>query len=372
MGMSHCTVEHNHLGSTFKSGLQVPRTGFRWVYFFHGDKKKNWDSLELAFFAIGRCYKTGTSFGALGGLQLILKETQSMMWSKPRNVQMPHTWQSKQCYGVTLRDLWIYFMVHLSHHWGNARCRRGSKHHGCWNWDRKAIQQHRWGVWGSTKWSLLSLLPISTGSTQGAPQPDTEGPGRDQTAETQLKAAPTGWGSTMATSYLRHIWKNFPMAISEKQGPLVCAASGQNLSTSRQICRSRDAQHPGAEWDFICKCSSGVQERVVLAQVTHSTALKTAAVPQKCAAANTDADGIDWLQQSLRGAALLVGFYETDQEFMAAYYRSRVPQWAAASGSSSAGPGAGREGCLFCSSHSHHKRICACHCEVSMRGRWDL
>lgn len=82
------------------------------------------------------------------------------------------------------------------------------------------------------------------------------------------------------------------MAISEKQGHLVCAASGLTLSTSSQIFRSRDAQHLGAEWDFIYKCCSGVQERVVLAHVTHSTALKTVAVPQKCAAADTNADGI--------------------------------------------------------------------------------
>ncbi|KFQ95460.1 Putative mitochondrial import inner membrane translocase subunit Tim23B, partial [Nipponia nippon] len=48
---------------------------------------KTWGRLQLAFFTIGGCYKTGTAFGALGGLQLGLKETQSMVWSKPRNAK---------------------------------------------------------------------------------------------------------------------------------------------------------------------------------------------------------------------------------------------------------------------------------------------
>ncbi|KAJ6661655.1 hypothetical protein lerEdw1_013894 [Lerista edwardsae] len=42
---------------------------------------------ELAFFTIGGCCMTGAAFGALNGLRLGLKETQSMAWSKPRNVQ---------------------------------------------------------------------------------------------------------------------------------------------------------------------------------------------------------------------------------------------------------------------------------------------
>ena len=83
------------------------------------------------------------------------------------------------------------------------------------------------------------------------------------------------------------------MATSEKQGALLCAVSGLALSTSSQICRRRDAQHPGTEQGFICKYSSGVQERAVLAHIAHSAALETAAVPQKCAAADTNADGID-------------------------------------------------------------------------------
>ncbi|KAH0623458.1 hypothetical protein JD844_006219, partial [Phrynosoma platyrhinos] len=43
---------------------------------------------ELAFFTIGGCCMTGAAFGALNGLRLGLKETQSMAWSKPRNVQI--------------------------------------------------------------------------------------------------------------------------------------------------------------------------------------------------------------------------------------------------------------------------------------------
>ncbi|CAO2588490.1 Mitochondrial import inner membrane translocase subunit Tim23 [Lemmus lemmus] len=43
---------------------------------------------ELAFFTIGRCCMTGAAFGAMNGLRLGLKETQSMAWSKPRNVQI--------------------------------------------------------------------------------------------------------------------------------------------------------------------------------------------------------------------------------------------------------------------------------------------
>uniref|UniRef100_A0A8C2M974 Mitochondrial import inner membrane translocase subunit TIM23 n=1 Tax=Cricetulus griseus TaxID=10029 RepID=A0A8C2M974_CRIGR len=34
------------------------------------------------------CCMTGAAFGAMNGLQLALKETQSMAWSKPRNVQI--------------------------------------------------------------------------------------------------------------------------------------------------------------------------------------------------------------------------------------------------------------------------------------------
>ncbi|NXT34423.1 TIM23 translocase, partial [Pelecanoides urinatrix] len=48
---------------------------------------KTWGRLQLAFFTIRGCYKTGTAFGALGGLQLVLKKTQSMVWSKPRNAK---------------------------------------------------------------------------------------------------------------------------------------------------------------------------------------------------------------------------------------------------------------------------------------------
>ncbi|XP_073209415.1 mitochondrial import inner membrane translocase subunit Tim23B isoform X2 [Lepidochelys kempii] len=43
---------------------------------------------ELAFFTIGGCCMTGAAFGALNGLRLGLKETHSMAWSKPRNVQI--------------------------------------------------------------------------------------------------------------------------------------------------------------------------------------------------------------------------------------------------------------------------------------------
>ncbi|XP_052589853.1 mitochondrial import inner membrane translocase subunit Tim23 isoform X2 [Peromyscus californicus insignis] len=43
---------------------------------------------ELAFFTIGGCCMTGAAFGAVNGLRLGLKETQSMAWSKPRNVQV--------------------------------------------------------------------------------------------------------------------------------------------------------------------------------------------------------------------------------------------------------------------------------------------
>ncbi|XP_038600132.1 mitochondrial import inner membrane translocase subunit Tim23B isoform X2 [Tachyglossus aculeatus] len=44
---------------------------------------------ELAFFTIGGCCMTGAGFGAANGLRLGLKETQSMAWSKPRNVHKP-------------------------------------------------------------------------------------------------------------------------------------------------------------------------------------------------------------------------------------------------------------------------------------------
>ncbi|XP_036031596.1 mitochondrial import inner membrane translocase subunit Tim23-like [Onychomys torridus] len=43
---------------------------------------------ELAFFTIGGCCMPGASFGAMNRLRLGLKETQSMAWSKPRNVQI--------------------------------------------------------------------------------------------------------------------------------------------------------------------------------------------------------------------------------------------------------------------------------------------
>ncbi|XP_076980740.1 mitochondrial import inner membrane translocase subunit Tim23 isoform X2 [Tamandua tetradactyla] len=43
---------------------------------------------ELAFFTIGGCCMTGAAFGAMNGLRLGLKETQTMAWSKPRNVQI--------------------------------------------------------------------------------------------------------------------------------------------------------------------------------------------------------------------------------------------------------------------------------------------
>uniref|UniRef100_A0A8C0ICF4 Uncharacterized protein n=1 Tax=Bubo bubo TaxID=30461 RepID=A0A8C0ICF4_BUBBB len=38
--------------------------------------KKTWGRLELAFFIIGGCHKMWTTFGAPGGLQLSLKETE--------------------------------------------------------------------------------------------------------------------------------------------------------------------------------------------------------------------------------------------------------------------------------------------------------
>ena len=140
--------------------------------------------------------------------------------------------------------------------------------------------------------------------------------------ETQLIAGLTGWGSAGATAPPWHVWKTFPTATSENRGALLCAVSGLALSTSSQICRSSDAQHPDTERGFICKCLSGLQERAVLAHIAHSSAVKTAAVPQKCAAADTNTGGIDWLQQSLSGTVLLVGFYETGREFMAAHHRS--------------------------------------------------
>ncbi|KAG9485262.1 hypothetical protein GDO78_008377 [Eleutherodactylus coqui] len=43
---------------------------------------------ELAFFTIGGCCITGATFGAFNGLRLGLKETQNMVWSKPKNVQI--------------------------------------------------------------------------------------------------------------------------------------------------------------------------------------------------------------------------------------------------------------------------------------------
>ncbi|XP_037058229.1 mitochondrial import inner membrane translocase subunit Tim23-like [Peromyscus leucopus] len=43
---------------------------------------------ELAFFTIGGCCMTGAAFGAVNGLRLGLKETQSMAWSKRRNAQI--------------------------------------------------------------------------------------------------------------------------------------------------------------------------------------------------------------------------------------------------------------------------------------------
>ncbi|KAM4847934.1 LOW QUALITY PROTEIN: mitochondrial import inner membrane translocase subunit Tim23-like [Urocitellus parryii] len=43
---------------------------------------------ELAFLTIGGCCMTGAAFGSVNGLQLELKETQNMAWSKPRNVQI--------------------------------------------------------------------------------------------------------------------------------------------------------------------------------------------------------------------------------------------------------------------------------------------
>ncbi|KAM8924321.1 mitochondrial import inner membrane translocase subunit Tim23 [Pelodytes ibericus] len=43
---------------------------------------------ELAFFTIGGCCISGAGFGALNGLRLGLQETQSMSWSKPKNVQI--------------------------------------------------------------------------------------------------------------------------------------------------------------------------------------------------------------------------------------------------------------------------------------------
>ncbi|XP_043928859.1 mitochondrial import inner membrane translocase subunit Tim23-like [Protopterus annectens] len=43
---------------------------------------------ERAFFTIGGCCITGVTFGAMNGLRLGLKETHTMAWSKPRNVQI--------------------------------------------------------------------------------------------------------------------------------------------------------------------------------------------------------------------------------------------------------------------------------------------
>ncbi|XP_040176675.1 mitochondrial import inner membrane translocase subunit Tim23-like isoform X2 [Rana temporaria] len=43
---------------------------------------------ELAFFTIGGCCITGAAFGAFNGLRLGLNETQNMVWSKPKNVQL--------------------------------------------------------------------------------------------------------------------------------------------------------------------------------------------------------------------------------------------------------------------------------------------
>lgn len=52
-------------------------------------------------------------------------------------------------------------------------------------------------------------------------------------------------------------------------------------------------------------CLSGVQKRAALAH-HHLTMLETTAAPQKCAGADSNADGIDWLQQSHHRAALLM------------------------------------------------------------------
>lgn len=190
-------------------------------------------------------------------------------------------------YGSALRCAW-------SHHWGNTRCRRWSKYHGYWNWDKQTLQEHGWAVWDSN---------TPTGGTQSAPQPHTAGPGRGRMGEARLKAALAGWGSTLAMAPPRHVWKTFPTATSEKWGALLWAVSRLALSTSSQTCRRNDAEHPGAERGFICKCSSGVREGEVLAHITQLHQ-KPRQFPQN----DTNADGIDWLQQWLSGAALLVGF----------------------------------------------------------------
>ncbi|XP_059107095.1 mitochondrial import inner membrane translocase subunit Tim23-like [Peromyscus eremicus] len=46
---------------------------------------------EIAFSTIGGCCMTGAAIGAMSGLRLGLKETQSMAWSKPRYVQILNT-----------------------------------------------------------------------------------------------------------------------------------------------------------------------------------------------------------------------------------------------------------------------------------------
>lgn len=126
------------------------------------------------------------------------------------------------------------------------------------------------------------------GSTQSPPQPHAAGPGRGQRGEARLKAAPAGWGSTLAMAPPRHVWKTFPTATSEKWGALLWAVSRLALSTSSQTCRRNDAQHPGVERGFICKCSSGVREGAVLAHITQLHQ-KLRQFPKN----DTNADGID-------------------------------------------------------------------------------
>ncbi|NXW07227.1 TIM23 translocase, partial [Fregetta grallaria] len=74
----------DQVGPVFKFGPQVPNDD---EFAFPTGANKTWGRLQLAFFTIGGCYKTRTAFDVLGGLQLGLKKTQSMVWSKLRNAK---------------------------------------------------------------------------------------------------------------------------------------------------------------------------------------------------------------------------------------------------------------------------------------------
>lgn len=134
---------------------------------------------------------------------------------------------------------------------------------------------------------------------------------------------------SLATASQQDIWETFHVATSRKRAVL-CTVSSLALSPSSEISRSGDTQGPGNQYGFICMCLSGVQKRAELAN-HHLATLETTAAPQKCAGADTNADGIDWLQQSHHGATLLMKqdqqmiFYGTDQDLWLPITEHRCP-----------------------------------------------